>query len=196
VLSTVIVTFLFSWFDTFYLYVQEWDHFSLNTTYSSHVLNIIDSNSISSFCSSWYLANSMSETSLLWAILFDEIFVYNSFDIKFIDAINNYFSFVGDYGVLYVDFPDYTYIYKSFIFDFSEDISNIISTGFNVLTVSEDFITVPLIVLNVGFIFFYIFIFASFYFTYYGKATQSDKLIDHDYLLASSTVEAEEEITS
>jgi hypothetical protein len=34
------------------------------------------------------------------------------------------------------------------------------------------------------------------YFSYYGNSTNEYNLIDHDYLLTSTTVEAEEEISS
>jgi ABC-type multidrug transport system fused ATPase/permease subunit len=43
---------------------------------------------------------------------------------------------------------------------------------------------------------YFTFIFISFYFTYFNNYTNEENLVDIDYLISSSTIEAEKEITA
>jgi len=66
----------------------------------------------------------------------------------------------------------------------------------NFLHQDESSDTIPNVFLHTGLFFFTLAIFCSFLFSYYNNATSEDRLIDHDYLIGSATVEAEEEISS
>lgn len=196
VLSTTFINFLFNTFENIFTYIDELDFLTVQAAYEDYVLNIGSSSFDASFYALWHLSFSFSNNSLLWAILFDDLFIFNVFDIDYINTISVYLNTIANTSILYNDLPDYTYIYNSFIFDWSEEMAFLTRQATRLAYEYEGIATMPVIFLNFGWLVVYVYIFASLYFSYYGRANNFDSLIDHDYLLASATVEAEEEISS
>jgi hypothetical protein len=92
--------------------------------------------------------------------------------------------------------PDFLQIHISYINDFVAECASYIQYGVSGNNSEENSVTLPKIVIDVLFLMVATYIFLSMYFSYYGNSTKEYNLIDHDYLLTSTTVEAEEEISS
>jgi len=75
---------------------------------------------------------------------------------------------------------------------FSSNIDNIIY----VLNDEENFLNPVLILPHLIVIAMFVMFFISLYFSYYNSSVKEENTIDHDYLIANATVEAEEEIGS
>ncbi len=141
-----------------------------------------------------------SETSLLWSIILDDFFLLSVWESGFFEnffdhTLNKPFYFEEEYE-WYHDLPDYLQIHISFINNFIRTYTS--NVHFAVLNnnLEENAVTLPRIVIDILFITVLLYVFLSMYFSYYGNSTNEYNLIDHDYLLTSTTVEAEEEISS
>lgn len=101
-----------------------------------------------------------------------------------------------------VEYTNMYHIHPEIFFAF-KDYSNHYSTVFaeSIMSVfldeiSETFIHPLFVLLEIVSFFMLISYFLIAYFSYYGNATTEDSLIDHDYLAATLTTEAEEEVSS
>jgi hypothetical protein len=75
---------------------------------------------------------------------------------------------------------------------FSAEIDSVITT----LDSNENYLAPIILLPHIITIFLFILVFIAMYFSYYNSSTKEENTIDHDYLSASATVEAEEEIGS
>lgn len=198
-LSTTFTNYIFHGIDTFCTFVEE---LSVNTfviSFENHIFNIFSSDWNLYLYSIWYISLSFSETSLLWSVILDDFFaaslLENEFFENFFEIINNPFDFEEEYE-WYYDLPDFLQIHISYINDFVSECTSYLYYGVSGNNSEENPITLPKIIIDVLFLIIILYVFLSMYFSYYGNSTKEYNLIDHDYLLTSITVEAEEEISS
>ncbi len=169
-------------------------------SFENHIFNIFSSDWNLYLYSLWCVSMNFSETSLLWSILLDDFFIasvweFGFFENFFDDTLNKPFYFEEEYE-WYCDLPDYLQINISFFNDFIINFGSDVKFAVLNNNLEESPVTLPRIVIDVIFIIILLYIFLSMYFSYYGNSTNEYNLIDHDYLLTSTTVEAEEEISS
>jgi len=119
----------------------------------------------------------------------------NDFFENFFEIINNPFDFEEEYE-WYYDLPDFLQINISYVNDFVSECASYLYYGASGNNTEDSPVTLPRIVIDVLFLTVVLYIFLSMYFSYYNNSTKEYNLIDHDYLLTSTTVEAEEEISS
>ena len=169
-------------------------------SFENHVMNIFSSDWNLYLYSLWCVSMNFSETSLLWSIILDDFFLLSVWESGFFEnffdhTLNKPFYFEEEYE-WYHDLPDYLQIHISFINNFIRTYTS--NVNFAVLNnnLEENAVTLPRIVIDILFITVLLYVFLSMYFSYYGNSTNEYNLIDHDYLLTSTTVEAEEEISS
>jgi hypothetical protein len=128
--------------------------------------------------------------------MIDKMILFNLLKLPYID---NWFRFLNqnaEYSLLVLTHPEYffvsDYIIKTFILPFSSEINNILYTLSDDEMVINPIMLIPHI-LTIG---IFILFFLVLYFSYYNSSTREENTIDHDYLIANATVEAEEEISS
>lgn len=141
-----------------------------------------------------------SETSLLWSVLLDDFIAANLFNSDFFEnffqtVLNNPYFFEEE-DIWYSDMLDFLLIQIGFLNELADLYSSSIDQAILNDIISEDPTTLPKIVIDFLLLLVFFYIFFSMYFSYYNNATKEYSLIDHDYLLASTAVEAEEEISS
>lgn len=200
-LSTTFVNYIFSGIESFCLYIEELSVNNFIISFENHVFNIFSTDWNLYLYSLWCLSMDFSQTSLVWSIILDDFFLLSVWESEvfqtfFDSVINNPFDFEEERLVWYTDLPDYLVIHIAFINDFVCNSAETIYHSVVINNFEENSTTLPRIVVDVMFLMIFLYVFLSMYFSYYGNSTQEYNLIDHDYLLTSTTVEAEEEISS
>jgi len=112
---------------------------------------------------------------------------------------DNWFRFLSqssEFSLFVLDHPEFYFIseffLKNFILPFSSNVDNVIY----VMNDGENFLNPVLLFPHLLVIVFFITFFVLVYFSYYNSPVKEENTVDHDYLIASSTVESEEEIGS
>jgi hypothetical protein len=113
--------------------------------------------------------------------------------------VDNWFKFITnnfENTISLINFPEYffisDYFIKSFIIPFSSEIDNILYSYHG----EENFLNPIIIVPHLLVIGLFMIFFITLYFSYYSSSIKEEVTIDHDFLIANTTVEAEEEIGS
>jgi len=92
--------------------------------------------------------------------------------------------------------PEYYLIFKNYLFDFYKNYLTNIYSSIYLLNINESFITPVIMIPQFLFIFIIALFFLLTYFTYFNNPNSEDNIVDHDYLIFNTTIEAEEEIGS
>jgi len=170
--------------------------YDFNISYNWFTNNVYQDTFDFNYYSFWYSTLDISYFTLFWSVMLDKFLTSNLFKLPYQD---NWFKFLTqnyDTSLLFINHPEYffisDYIVKTFILPFSSNIDNIIY----VLNDEENFLNPVLILPHLIVISMFIMFFISLYFSYYNSSVREENTIDHDYLIANATVEAEEEIGS
>lgn len=170
--------------------------YDFNVSYNWFTNNIYQDTFDFNYYSFWYSTLDVSYFTLFWSVMLDKFLISNLFKLPYQD---NWFKFLTqnyDTSLLFINHPEYffisDYIVKTFILPFSSNIDNIIY----VLNDEENFLNPVLILPHLIVISMFVMFFISLYFSYYNSSVREENTIDHDYLIANATVEAEEEIGS
>lgn len=83
-------------------------------------------------------------------------------------------------------------LFKGFVLPFTSQIDTLIFSMYDYENTTNPVILVPHFLLYWLFVFYFFYIF----FSYYSSSVKEESIIDHDFLIANVTVEAEEEIGS
>jgi hypothetical protein len=170
--------------------------YDFNVTYNWFTNNIYQDNFDFNYYSFWYSSLDISYFTLFWSVMLDKIIFLNLLKLPYID---NWFRFLTqshETSLSLLTHPEYffisDYILKNLIAPFSTEIDAIIYSMSDEESQLYPVLIFPhILVLSVIILFFVV-----LYFSYYNSAVKEETTIDHDYLIASATVEAEEEIGS
>jgi len=92
--------------------------------------------------------------------------------------------------------PEYLYISNNFLKLFVLPFSSEINSTLNMLINVDNYINPVILIPHLGLIILIVCLFITVFFTYYSNSVREENTIDHDFLVANATVEAEEEIGS
>jgi hypothetical protein len=102
----------------------------------------------------------------------------------------------SDFSVFLFSFPEYIFISNSFIVNFVQPFSAELNSALFVLNSQENILTPVMLLPHLIVLFVFVLFFIVLFFSYYSSSTREETTIDHDFLIANTTVEAEEEIGS
>jgi hypothetical protein len=170
--------------------------YDFNVTYNWFTNNIYQDNFDFNYYSFWYSSLDISYFTLFWSVILDKIVLFNLLKLPYID---NWFRFLTqsyETSLSLFNHPEYffisDYILKNLIMPFSTEIDNVIY----IMSDEENYLYPVLIFPHILVITIFMLFFIVLYFSYYNSSVREETTIDHDYLIANTTVEAEEEIGS
>lgn len=170
--------------------------YDFNISYNWFTNNIYQDTFDFNYYSFWYSTLDISYFTLFWSVMLDKFIVSNLFKLPYQDNWFKFFTQNYETSLLFVNHPEYffisDYIVKTLIIPFSSNIDNIIY----VMNDEENFLNPVLILPHLIVIAMFVMFFIAMYFSYYNSSVKEENTIDHDYLIANATVEAEEEIGS
>lgn len=148
------------------------------------------------FNTTWYFILLPSTFQLFWSTMLDLYTTSNLFKFHFLDEWFKFFLSSRESSVVYIYHPELILI-KNFIFN---EFYNMYFTNFRLSIydgIDQESFRTPLMLLPQLLILLYtVFLFISFYFSYYFSSVKEESTIDSDYLAASVTIESEKELGS
>jgi hypothetical protein len=170
--------------------------YDFNVTYNWFTNNIYQDNFDFNYYSFWYSSLDISYFTLFWSVILDKIVLFNLLKLPYVD---NWFRFLTqsyETSLSLFNHPEYffisDYILKNLVMPFSTEIDNVIY----IMSDEENYLYPVLIFPHILVITIFMLFFIILYFSYYNSSVREETTIDHDYLIANTTVEAEEEIGS
>jgi hypothetical protein len=143
----------------------------------------------------WFFTISSTSFQLFWSSLLDTYIISSLSKVLVLDKW--YRSVLASSNTFYIFIynPELIFLKKQLLGDYLPYFSKFfIALNENAVT---EVISSPVVLFpQFLFIVYFTLIFISFYFNYFSSASKEEALIDADYLVSSSTVEAEKEITA
>jgi hypothetical protein len=182
--------------DWIYTFVETTFMYDFNITYNWFMNNIYQDNFDFNYYSLWYSSLDISYFTLFWSVMLDKVIFLNLLKLPYIDSWFRFLTQNSENSLSLLTCPELffisDYFLKNLIVPFSTEIDTVIYSMSDEETYLYTALVFPhLLVIGVIVLFF-----VMLYFSYYNSAVKEEVTIDHDYLIASATVEAEEEIGS
>lgn len=182
--------------DYIYIFLDTSTSFNFKAWYFWFLNNIFQEPFSISTNTYWFLLYTVSENQLYLSNLLD--FYFKSF-VDSLPYSNDWFRFYlasVDGTSTYYYIPELTLIGSSLINDFVLNVTSNERLVINLLLTSENLVTsvmyLPQYILSI----YVIIAFFVLFFNFYTSSTKEESIVDQDYLIALSLIEAEEEISS
>ena len=182
--------------DWIYTYVESLTLYDFQIIYFWVWKNIFNGSVEHSFIVLSFLSMIRRESYLFWSNLHDShVFLYLS-QVYFTDEWFKSFLASREASFFFIYHPELVYVKHQLLHTFF--LNFVTEFNFSLIDYLEkkSLITPVMLFPQYCLLLFYIFIFTSLFFSYFSTPSKEESTIDSDYLVASSTVEAEEEIGS
>lgn len=148
------------------------------------------------FYQTWIASMTFDNYQLFNAILLD-MYLMLSLNVSYFNSnwFNN-FIFSSENSLIYFYHPELLWYSKNIDLHYYSNFGGKYNFVYFNKTLTENYILACTSAITIFFFFFLFTIFVVTFFNYYGNSNKEDSTIDSDYLLVSTTVEAEKEITS
>ncbi len=183
------VDWIYSYTETFFMY-------NFNVSYNLFTNNLYQDNFDFNFYTLWFSSLDVSYYTLFWSVLVDNLINLNLLKLPFLDFWYKSVFSSSDFSVFLFSFPEYIFISNSFVMNFIQPFSSELNSALFVLNSQENILTPVMLVPHLIVLFIFVLFFIVLFFSYYSSSTREETTIDHDFLIANTTVEAEEEIGS
>ena len=134
--------------------------------------------------------------TVMYVQLFDALYRLYIIELPFLSHYFHKLTDNCDFMNIVNMHPEYFLIYRFYYLRYFHHFFGNLYTSVHIFNITESFITPPMILFNLIFIFFAVIIFLAVFFNYYTGFVREDNIIDHDFLAVNVTIEAEEEIGS
>lgn len=145
-----------------------------------------------------YVNNAMvsNQFNLILAMLFDKIYFLFMLNVPLFNYFfKNTFNF-SEFNILLLNNPEYFYIYETNLLEYYKLYFSSFYISIHLLYIDESFLTPIFSILQIFSLIFLVTLYMLLYFIYFNTFFKEDSIIDHDFLTANITIEAEEEIGS
>jgi hypothetical protein len=144
----------------------------------------------------WNNPNLNFQFDLFLSFLVDKIYFLSVFSLPYFNDFFKHFLNSSEFNNFFYIHPEFYLIFKDYLFYFYNEYMSNIYVSLYLLSISESYISIVMVFLQFLILLFLILLFLITYFCYFINSSNSDNIIDHDYLLFNVLVEAEEEIGS
>lgn len=182
--------------DWIYTFTESLYAYEYKILYLNFLDSIFDDSFDIYFNSLWYFSLSISTFQLFWAFFLDNYILNNIIKLHFNTNWYKAYSQSLDFGLVYINHPELTFIdsasFNDFYLNYSTDLYISIYNEQNYENVSGSIVYFPELLL----IMYVMVLFIIFFFSHYNNYTTEENTIDSDFLLTSSIVESEKELGS
>ena len=183
------INWLYTYCETIYAY-------EFRTWYNWYANSLYDDSFDYFFNLYWFFNLSLSSFQLYWGAILDKYVYLSLFKLPFSSDWFRFIFSLKESSIVLVYHPELIFFNENIITNNFFNYLGNISFSLYEQVESEIFFSPVMLFPQLLLIFFFAIIFISFYFVYFTSANKEENIIDTDYLVASSTVEAEKEITS
>lgn len=180
--------------DWVYSYTESLFLYDFNVSYNLFAFNLYQDSFDYNYYSMWYNTLDISYYTLFWSVLLDNFINLHLLKMYSLNSWFKSFQFSPEYSLVLFNMPEFILLsnsfFKSFVLPFTSQIDNLIFSMYDYENTTNPVILVPHFLFYWLFVFYFVYIF----FSYYSSSIREDGTIDHDFLIANVTVEAEEEI--
>jgi len=133
---------------------------------------------------------------LFLSFVVDKMYFLSILSLPYFNEFFKHFLNSSEFNNFFYNHPEFYLLFKDYIFYFYFNYMSNIYISLYLLQFNESYISTTMVFAQVVILFFLVLIFLVTYFTYLVTFTDSDNIIDHDYLVFNAVVESEEEIGS
>lgn len=144
----------------------------------------------------WNNPNLGSEFDLFLAFIVDKLYFLSILSLPYFNDFFKHFLNSAEFNNFFYVHPEFYLIFKNYYFYYYNNYLSNIYLSLYLLYFSESYVSFVMVFFQFLVLLFLILLFLMTYFCYLINLTNSDSIIDHDYLLFTVLVEAEEEIGS
>jgi hypothetical protein len=130
------------------------------------------------------------------SLILDQIYFFSILLLPYFNEFFRHLFHSPEFNTVFLNHPEYYMIFKDYVFEFYQTYLSNIYLSIYLLNVNESYITPIMMLPQFLFIFMAVLFFLLVYFTYFNNPNNEDNIVDHDYLVFNTTIEAEEEIGS
>lgn len=192
----IFVNNMFSCVDWIYTNIESLYIYDYKIVYLRVLNNIYNDNLDFFFTSLWYISLSTSGLQFFWSVLLDNYVANSLLQFSLTDEWVRSYITSKDASLLIVYHPEIVFFKNQILDNFLLNHLADINVSIIQFLEREKLITPIMLVPQLVFLTLMIFLFASFFFSFYVTPSDDEASIDADYLSASVTVEAEKEIGS
>lgn len=144
----------------------------------------------------WNNPNLNFQFDLFLAFIVDKIYFLSVLSLPYFNDFFKHFLNSSEFNNFFYVHPEFYLIFKDYLFYFYNNYMSSMYTSLYLLSFTESYISIVMVFVQFLILLFLFLLFLITYFCYFINSSNSDNIIDHDYLLFNVLVEAEEEIGS